>query len=158
MPAVPDSSTRPGRPDAATPAAVIAIVAGLAQEVRAGSGGAPPVRLDTTLERDLGFDSLERAELLLRLERAFNVRVPPRTLADAETPRDLVRAVLAGSVRRLDADVVVATPIPEPVAAIPDQAQTLVDVLAWHAHAHGQRTHLTLLAETDAGPAVTALV
>jgi 1-acyl-sn-glycerol-3-phosphate acyltransferase len=41
---------------------------------------------------------------------------------------------------------------PEAAALLPRHAQTLVDVLDWHAEARGARTHLTLLSETDAGP------
>ena len=88
------AATEPG---AGTAAEVLEIVGGLAREIRAAGGGPLQVRLDSTFERELGFDSLERAELLLRVERAFHVRLPARTLVDAETPRDLVRAVLAGS-------------------------------------------------------------
>jgi acyl-CoA synthetase (AMP-forming)/AMP-acid ligase II/acyl carrier protein len=131
---------------------VLQIIAGLARETRAAGGDAPLVRLDSTLERDLGFDSLERAELLLRLERAFRVRLPARTLVDAETPRDLVRAVLAGSAHAPAAALALVAPVQEPTAAIAEHAQTLVEVLEWHARTHAQRRHLTLLAETDAGP------
>ena len=152
MPTLSNSSSSPAQPGTATAAAVLAIVSALARETRASGGGAPQVTLDAALERDLGFDSLERAELLLRLERAFRVRLPARTLVDAEAPRDLVRAVLAGTTHVLPAAITVAAPVREPVAAIPDHAQTLVEVLEWHARTHGQRTHLTLLAETDAGP------
>ena len=146
------------QPDTGTVAAVLEIVATLARETRA-SGGAPNVTLDTALDRGLGFDSLERAELLLRLERAFHVRLPARTLVDAETPRDLVRAVQAGSAHApRDAIAVAApTPAPEATAAVPGSAQTLVDVLEWHARVHPQRRHLTLLAETDADRVETTL-
>jgi 1-acyl-sn-glycerol-3-phosphate acyltransferase len=149
---MPDSSFPPVAPAADAAATVLQVVAALARETRAGGGDMPPPRLDTALERDLGFDSLERAELLLRLERAFHVRLPARTLVEAETPRDLVRAVLAGSAHAMPAAGAVAAPVAEPAAAIPEHAQTLVEVLEWHAHAHGERTQLTLLAETDAGP------
>jgi len=47
---------------------------------------------DASLERDLGLGSLERVELLSRLEARFDRRAPERTLGDAETPRDLARA------------------------------------------------------------------
>src|SRR5919199_3394003 len=47
------------------------------------------VTLDSALERDLGFDSLARMELLLRLERAFGVQLPEQVLATAEVLRDL---------------------------------------------------------------------
>jgi len=136
-------------------AAVLETVAALARETRTG-GAAPQVGLDTTLERDLGFDSLERAELLLRLERACGVRLPARTLVDAETPRDLIRAVQAGGAQAPAAATAVAAPqpapAPVPAAGVPEQAATLVEILEWHARVHGGRTHLTLLTETDAGP------
>ena len=48
--------------------------------------------LDSTLERDLGLDSLGRAELLTRLERTCGVRLPEHLLATADTVRDLLRA------------------------------------------------------------------
>lgn len=35
-----------------------------------------PVAPHNSLDRDLGIDSLERVELLLRLEQAFGVRLP----------------------------------------------------------------------------------
>ena len=154
---MPDSSSPLAAPGAGTAALVIGIVTALARETRATGGDAPQVGLDTALERDLGLDSLERAELVLRLERAFGVRLAARTLADAQTPRDLVRAVLAGATQALPAAVTVAAPMAGPAAAIPDHAQTLVEVLEWHARTHGQRTHLTLLVETDAGPAQRTL-
>lgn len=50
--------------------------------------------LDSSQERDWGFDSLARAELLLRSERAFSVRLPERMLGEAETLRDLLPALL----------------------------------------------------------------
>ena len=51
-----------------------------------------------SLERELGLASLERVELLLRLERELSLKLPDQLLAGAETVRDLVRAVTtAGS-------------------------------------------------------------
>jgi 1-acyl-sn-glycerol-3-phosphate acyltransferase len=49
---------------------------------------------DASLERDLGLGSLERVELLSRLEARFDRRAPERTLGEAETARDLARAFL----------------------------------------------------------------
>ncbi len=46
-----------------------------------------------SLERELGLASLERVELLLRLERELSLKLPDQLLAGAETVRDLVRAV-----------------------------------------------------------------
>src|SRR5260370_34292259 len=43
------------------------------------------------LDRDLGLGSLERVELLARLESAFHVRLPDRAVGEANTPDDLVQ-------------------------------------------------------------------
>jgi len=101
--------------------------------------------LDSRLERDLGFDSLGRAELVLRLEQSFGVRLPERLLAEAETPRDLLTALLAASaapspllsaeVRELAAG---------PAEAAPDAARSWLEVLDWHASRHPERLHVLL--------------
>ena len=55
------------------------------------------VRLDSDLDRDPALDSLSRAELLLRLDRALKVQLPERLIGDANSPNDLVRAILSAS-------------------------------------------------------------
>ena len=45
------------------------------------------------LERDLGLGSLERVELMLRLDTAFGIQLPEHTVAEANTVADLVDAV-----------------------------------------------------------------
>jgi 1-acyl-sn-glycerol-3-phosphate acyltransferase len=79
---------------------VLRIAAEVAREARAGPASAAPQRVEmgSSLDRDLGLDSLGRAELLARLERAFGVTLPEAVLGDAETPADLLRALaLAGA-------------------------------------------------------------
>ena len=76
---------------------LVSLVAGIAQELRAGGGPPPAVHLDTDLGRDLGLDSLARMELLARLERAAGASLPERVLAEAETPRELLRAFGSGT-------------------------------------------------------------
>src|SRR3970040_1203064 len=81
---------------------LLAVVTTLVSEV----GGATRVpSLDHSLERDLGISSLERVELLLRIEQAFGVRLADSVMAEAVTPRDLVTAVLRAEPR-------VAEPLP----------------------------------------------
>ena len=46
------------------------------------------------LERDLGLGSLERVELMLRLDNAFSIHLPEKVVAEADTPADLLEAVL----------------------------------------------------------------
>jgi acyl carrier protein len=83
---------------------VTRLAAEVARELRPAAGGAGAVgssgaarqvAADASLERDLGLDSLGRAELVARLERSFGVRLPEQVLANAETLADLARAVAA---------------------------------------------------------------
>ncbi|MCL7487411.1 MAG: AMP-binding protein [Desulfobulbaceae bacterium] len=104
------------------------------------------VDLDSSLERDLGLDSLARMELLTRLENSFGVRMPEQVLAMAETPRDLLR--------HLDKE---KTPTPEVLPQetaplvqalgderLPENASTLVEALLLHAASHPERVHILL--------------
>lgn len=50
--------------------------------------------LSASLERELGLASLERVELLLRLERELSLELPDHLLARAERVGDLVRSVM----------------------------------------------------------------
>lgn len=45
------------------------------------------------LERELGLGSLERVELMLRLDRACGVRLPDRVVAEANTLQDVIDAI-----------------------------------------------------------------
>ena len=97
------------------------------------------------IERDLGIDSLGRTELILRIERAFRVRLPAQTIGEAETVDDLVQALEEAGPRR--ERIALESP---PVSALPavpaaSQARTLVEVLEWHAAQHPGRLHLTVL-------------
>ena len=49
------------------------------------------------LDRDLGLGSLERVELLLRLEKTFGTRLDEEVLAGAETVQDLIAALGAAN-------------------------------------------------------------
>ncbi|MGZ5091086.1 MAG: AMP-binding protein [Burkholderiales bacterium] len=107
--------------------------------------------LDSSLESDLGLDSLARVELLLRVEHAFGVTLPENTLQVAQTARDLLTA--------LDSAQPVARPgpaaerhavsVPAGLQEEPIEARTLIEVLNWHAARHGERAHIVLL--SDAG-------
>ena len=105
--------------------------------------------LDLSLGRDWGFDSLSRAELLLRIERAFAVRLPTHLLQQAETLRDVL-AALEHAVAVSATSGLAAVPLPSAAAEpAPDDAATLTEVLEWHADRHGDRMHL-LVTEGDA--------
>ena len=53
------------------------------------------------LDRDLGLGSLERVELLLRLEKTFGTRLDEEVLAGAETVQDLITALELPRMARL---------------------------------------------------------
>ncbi|HSW52526.1 MAG TPA: acyl carrier protein, partial [Sulfuricaulis sp.] len=90
--------------------------------------------LDSLLDRELGFDSLGRVELLARIERALNISLPEQVLVTAETPRDLLRAA-----QQAVAPAGPGTPSPavkpaprEETAETPEAAATLIEMLDWH--------------------------
>ncbi len=124
------------------------IVAGLVAEL-GGPAAGRRVAVDDSLDRDLGIGSLERVELLLRLEQAFGVRLDDTVIAEAATPRDLASAIRAAGPERAEASPVVAPP-PGSAAPAPASARTLVDVLAWHADRTPDRIHIHL--RGDDGP------
>jgi acyl carrier protein len=87
------------------------------------------------LERDLGLGSLERVELLLRLNSALGIQLPEQALAEAETVGELVSVVEASM-------GAAATAAPAPVLApsgerpetswvpLPDSVETFVSAPA----------------------------
>ena len=103
--------------------------------------------LDDSLDRDLGISSLERVELLLRLEQAFGVRLADSVMAEAATPRDLVAAIRhappgAAALAPPTHDGVV--PLTSALTAVPTSAGSLVEALRWHAERSPARTHVYL--------------
>src|ERR1700691_2544465 len=68
----------------------------IVRELVAELGHGAAIRAVTTgshLDRDLGLGSLERVELLLRLEKIFGTRLDEQVLAGAETVQDLIVAL-----------------------------------------------------------------
>ncbi len=127
------------------------IAAELVAELYPASTRAAQVTLQSDLDRDLGLDSLARVELLLRMERAFAVRLPERVLGQARTLQDLLHA-LSGTAQ--------PPPSPTPVARIeplaagevalpPDSLGTLTQALLWHAERNAERVHIHIHTEDD---------
>ena len=143
-------------PAAATAGRILDEVRALAAELRPHHAPAGGVGLDSSLDKDLGLDSLARMELLARLEHAFDVALSEHLMASAETPRDLVRAVLGAGAREGAAAVPDVSVIDVGVAeAVPRSAPTLIEVLDWHVRAHPQRPHVRLYADEGEGETVT---
>jgi 1-acyl-sn-glycerol-3-phosphate acyltransferase len=124
---------------------VIALVAALVRELHPQRIRFIDTRLSSRIERDLGIDSLARTELILRIERAFRVRLPAQTIGEAETVHDLVRALQQAGpeLRRTALEMPSGPALPSVPAA--SEARTLLEVLEWHATRHPDRLHLTVL-------------
>ncbi len=114
------------------------------------------ITLDSTFDRELGLDSLSRVELISRVESTFKLSLPERTFAEAESSRDLFRALAA---RRpalgREAAAAVSAPPRSEIADLPDNAETLVELLEWHAVRHGGRIHIQLYQDDGQGEAIS---
>jgi 1-acyl-sn-glycerol-3-phosphate acyltransferase len=132
-----------GRPEVEQ--TVLAVVDGLVAEVGGGAvrrGAA----LDDVLDRDLGLGSLERVELLLRLEQALGLRLPDAVMAEAESPGDIVTALLAARPVTPEPAPALSPPV-GPGRAAPGSVRTLVEALRWHVDADPARAHVFLRQE-----------
>ncbi|PYV88954.1 MAG: hypothetical protein DMG05_14635 [Acidobacteria bacterium] len=105
------------------------------------------VTLQASLERDLGIGSLERVELLLRLEKEFSIRLADRVMTEAETPADLVNALLrrhSGHPENFRAAQILSPLEPPGFSYDPSSAATLDEVLRQYAQAEPKRPHIHL--------------
>jgi 1-acyl-sn-glycerol-3-phosphate acyltransferase len=117
----------------------------LALELHPAWSGTLVVGPRCDLDRELGYDSLARAELLLRLNRAFGIALPDQLIVEAATAGDVAEAVAAAAPRAAGAlpqTAVRTATLPE--AAAPEDATTLVEMLVAHVRAHPDRTHVHL--------------
>ena len=114
-----------------------------------GHDRTPPVTLDSSIERDLGLDSLARVELVLRIERAFDVTLPEHALYAAETPRDLLRLVQGNrGTHREEHKKEVHSLVQTSPGAARCAADTLLESLDWHVAAHPDRLQVHLYTES----------
>jgi len=127
-------------PETDVAARLLALLRDLARELRPANA-MTTLDLDSRLDRDLGLDSLARAELLQRIERTFQVRLDERLLL-AETPRD----VLALLPQTDDSPERTALSVHEDSrqgqsaeVEPPDRAATLLDLLDGYERRHPDR-------------------
>ncbi|WP_106407906.1 acyl carrier protein [Sinorhizobium alkalisoli] len=124
---------------------LIAIVTEFVRELHSQRASSIEIAPSSRIERDLGIDSLGRTELTLRIERAFQVRLPANAISEAETVSDLGGALerarpagKRGVIRKSTASAL-------PTVPAASEARTLVEALEWHEKRHRDRLHLTLL-------------
>ncbi|MFM0326518.1 AMP-binding protein [Caballeronia glebae] len=126
---------------------LIDIVESLVAETHDMRAPASHVAMDSHFERDLGFDSLTRAELLSRIEQAFATRLPVETFA-AVTLGDVLDVLR----HTVSATPPKATPAPSEASHVvkasidePRSARSLGEALQWHAIHHADRVHVILV-------------
>ncbi len=126
-------------------AAVLGTVRGLLREL--GSEElADRAALRNSLDGELGLGSLERVELLVRLERTLGVRLPEEGVRSARTPADWARIAKSGGVAPSPKDGRWTIRQPARGAhAPPAEAPTIADVLWRQAERDPARVHIHLL-------------
>ena len=136
-----------GPPLESGPKRLFAVVKELAWELHPGRRDRLQITAASRLDRDLAIDSLGRAELLRRMERTFDVRLPDRLLGTAETVGDLLAGLAHEGAQGVGERELEAVLSPAAgLAATPGDAETLIEVLEAH---EAERTHILI---TDAIP------
>lgn len=138
---------------------VLDVVRGLLEEL--GSHGAVPKLSEKShLDRDLGLGSLERVELLTRLEDAFGVRLPDTLAAEANTPEELIQAILSapGSAvingeefSALRTAVSAEQMQSEAAESIAEKVETLVEAIRLRGVHDASRKHLFITEDDEKG-------
>jgi fatty-acyl-CoA synthase len=113
------------------------------------------------LESELGLGSLERVELLLRIEQTFGTRLDDRVLAEAETVQDLLSALAAvkGPPTAAPSRPRTATRAPKISSGgieegLPD-AETFQEVLRHRSRADAAKAHLIFFEDEGESLALT---
>jgi fatty-acyl-CoA synthase len=114
------------------------------------------------LERELGLGSLERVELMLRLGDACGVRLPDSVVAEADTVRDLIDAILREENRAAGNGAGGSAPVavgPGAISASPAirpdveeqirNAETLTEILRLRGRAEPDRVHIQIYEEDE---------
>ncbi|MGF1613913.1 MAG: AMP-binding protein [Gammaproteobacteria bacterium] len=133
-------------------------VEALSKELHPRNQTTRPVTLKSLLDRDLGFDSLGRVELIARLEQLFEIVLPEDIFASAETVEDLLGAVLEATPAAKTSPS--RTPTLDEVGAreessVPQGVQTLTQALSWHLQRHPRRPHIHFYSDAQEGESLT---
>lgn len=128
----------------------------LAYEVHRDHPTTKAITLDSSFEKDLGLDSLARVELISRVEKEFKLALPERTYTEAESARDLLRAIQGTQtpITALSSSVSQHAELGD-VNATPADSGTLIDVLNWHVSTHPHRSHIQIYTDEGDGEVIT---
>jgi len=137
---------------------LLQVINTLVTEVHPHRPSTKAINLDSSFEKDLGLDSLTRVELISRVEKQFKLALPETTFAEAESARDLLRAIQGSEMPRADLHTVVIQPVESSTdRTAPDDSRTLIDVLNWHVCIHPDRPHIQVYTDEGDGEVITYL-
>ncbi|MGQ9425129.1 MULTISPECIES: AMP-binding protein [unclassified Gilvimarinus] len=131
---------------------LLQIVASLGDEMHLRESVLNELSMGTSLEAELGLDSLTRIELLARVERHFSVDIPEERLSEIATLGDLRNEIveaMSGGVAGLERSL--SGLVLEQTESNPDVCQTWGEVLQWHLEKHPDRPHIKLFDEHGEG-------
>ncbi len=128
---------------------LLPIVRSVLSDLRQQGNESRPLSLDSTLDHDLGLDSLARVELFARIEHELNVRLPDALFGSAETLRDIAcaleRSPSPPRAARTHVDLP-AAPSRAP-SRPPPTVTTLDEVLRWHRDHQPDFVQITILGD-----------
>lgn len=128
---------------------ILAVVRDLLLEL-GSARAAENLTMESLLDRDLGLGSLERVELLMRLEARFKTRLPEEVAQDSETPSDWARAIFDGAAPRSGRERYRIVQPERDAPAPPAGELNWPGVLRYHAQLDPARVQIHLL-EEDSG-------
>lgn len=134
-------------PDGAVAAKLIEVIRKTLNDLRPREVDRFRITLDSTLDRDLGLDSLARVELFTRVERDFGVHLPDAVFETAERVRDIsvaLRGTSPASVLPPQAIDIKEAASEVSGVPTPPRMTTLVDVLTWHVEHHPDMPQVTV--------------
>lgn len=101
------------------------------------------IKLDASLQRHLGIDSISRAELFQRIEKKFDVTVPDRLLAEAESLNDIATYLATASpgVKRSVQQKIITSHGERPHID-PSHAKTLIDIVMMYGEKSPDKAHI----------------
>jgi fatty-acyl-CoA synthase len=137
---------------------VLEILRGLLEDL--GSHGAvAELSVHSNFDRDLGLGSLERVELLTRIEAAFGTRLPDAMAAEASTAEDLIKAITTAPGSPVE-DAEEAPALHGSVAmqklqrdadSFEEKVETLIEVIRYRGTHDANRTHLLITEDDEQG-------
>lgn len=101
------------------------------------------IKLDDSLQRHLGLDSLGRAELFSRIEKKFSLAMPDRLLIEVDTLNDIINYMSEARpiTKKIHSQTVVHMQDAQ-VQVDPSKAKTLIEVLLLYAKQVPNKPHI----------------